>query len=166
VPFLFPLTPAAYSAILLSSEITQYPGRCAIPRPLSHCDPSEHARLERKAPRHGVAALERAAGLFRALGDAPRLRILALLAQGEWCVSEIVGALQEKFSTVSQRLRVLRGEGLVVRRREGTHLFYALADRHVADLIDNALAHAHELETAPARGLRSEENVAREGGRS
>jgi ArsR family transcriptional regulator len=147
------LTQAVYSAILLSSEITQYLGRCAIPRSPSHCDPSEHARLERKAPHHRVVALERAAGLFRALGDAPRLRILVLLAQGEWCVGEIVGALQEKFSTVSQRLRVLRNEGLVVRRREGTHLFYALADRHVADLIDNALAHAHETGDSPGAGL-------------
>jgi ArsR family transcriptional regulator len=52
----------------------------------------------------------------------------------------------EKFSTVSQRLRVLRLEGLIVRRRAGTHLYYALADRHVAGLIYNALAHAAELE--------------------
>ena len=60
----------------------------------------------------------------------------------------------EKFSTVSQRLRLLRGEGLIVRRREGTHLFYALADRHVADLIHNALAHAGELETAAGSRVR------------
>jgi DNA-binding transcriptional ArsR family regulator len=73
-----------------------------------------------------------------------------LLQQGERCVTEIVAALHEKFSTVSQRLRLLRAEGLVVRRREGTHIYYTLADRHVADLIQNALAHAAELETAPA----------------
>ena len=59
-------------------------------------------------------------------------------------------ALGEKFSTVSQRLRLLRGEGLVHRRREGTHIYYALADRHVVDLIHNALAHAAELEDGPA----------------
>lgn len=88
--------------------------------------------------------------MFRALGDVQRLRLLELLRQREWCVTELVEALGEKFSTVSQRLRLLRTEGLVVRRREGTHLFYALADRHIADLIDNALAHADEL-SAPAR---------------
>jgi ArsR family transcriptional regulator len=69
---------------------------------------------------------------------------------GECCVTELVDTLQEKFSTVSQRLRLLRSEGLVVRRREGTHLYYALADRHVADLIRNALDHAGELEVTPA----------------
>lgn len=96
-------------------------------------------------------ALERTARLFRALGDGPRLRVLHCLMQGERCVTEIVTGVNEKFSTVSQRLRILRTEGLVTRRREGTHLFYALADRHVADLIRNALEHADELEAAPAR---------------
>ena len=67
----------------------------------------------------------------------------------ELCVTEIVAAVNEKFSTVSQRLRVLRQEGLIRRRRDGNHLYYALADRHVADLILNALAHANELNAAP-----------------
>jgi len=84
------------------------------------------------------------------MGDGPRLRILELLGRRERCVTELVAAANEKFSTVSQRLRVLRTEGLIVRRREGNHLIYALADRHVADLIDNALAHALELEASPA----------------
>jgi ArsR family transcriptional regulator len=69
-----------------------------------------------------------------------------LLASGEICVTEIVQTLGEKFSTVSQRLRLLRSEGLVRRRRDGTHIYYALADQHVMDLIQNALAHAAELE--------------------
>jgi DNA-binding transcriptional ArsR family regulator len=84
------------------------------------------------------------------MGDGPRLRLLDLLQGGERCVTEIVAAVNEKFSTVSQRLRVLRGEGLIARRREGNHIYYSLADRHVADLITNALAHARELNAAPA----------------
>jgi ArsR family transcriptional regulator len=74
------------------------------------------------------------------------LRLLELLSGGECCVTEIVQALGEKFSTVSQRLRLLRSDGLVRRRRAGTHIFYALADQHVLDLIQNALAHADELD--------------------
>ena len=87
-------------------------------------------------------ALDRAAALFRALGDPARLRLLVLLEQGERCVSELVDVLGEKFPTVSQRLRLLRNEGLVVRRRDGNHLHYALADRHVADLVKTALDHS------------------------
>ncbi|MBY0459970.1 MAG: ArsR family transcriptional regulator, partial [Gemmataceae bacterium] len=45
-------------------------------------------------------ALDRAAGIFRALGDSARLRILHLLLRGEVCAGEIVTALDEKFSTV------------------------------------------------------------------
>lgn len=96
-------------------------------------------------------SLERTAQLFRAMGDVQRLRLLELLKHGELCVTEIVAAMNEKFSTVSQRLRLLRGEGLVVRRRQGTHIYYALADRHVAELIQNARAHANELEAEPAK---------------
>jgi ArsR family transcriptional regulator len=103
------------------------------------------------SPAPSAAALERTTRLFRALGDAPRLRLLHLLTQREWCVTEIVTALNEKFSTVSQRLRLLRSEGLVARRRQGTHIFYALSDRHVAELMHNALAHAAELEASPPR---------------
>src|SRR5205823_3723225 len=111
----------------------------------------KHVHPEAPVPPPCSAPLGRAAQLFRAMGDGPRLRILELLARRELCVSEIVAAVGDKFSTVSQRLRILRGEGLIVRRREGTHLYYALADRHVADLIQNALAHAVELDGGAAR---------------
>jgi len=84
------------------------------------------------------------------MSDAPRLRILDLLKNRELCVTEIVAAVGERFSTVSQRIRILRQEGLIVRRRDGNHMYYALSDRHVADLILNALAHANELIAAPA----------------
>jgi DNA-binding transcriptional ArsR family regulator len=110
------------------------------------CHPNDHPGGAKPAI-HGAAAVERAARLFRAMGDGQRLRMLEMLAQREYCVTELVAKLGEKFPTVSQRLRILRGEGLIIRRRQGTHLFYALADRHVADLIHNALAHAEELET-------------------
>src|SRR5262245_57455510 len=118
--------------------------------PAPSCKNGDHEPTRRPAHFPDAASVERAAQLFRALGDAQRLRLLEFLKHGERCVTEIVAASQEKFSTVSQRLRILRGEGLLLRRREGTHIYYALADRHVAGLIRNALAHAHELQAAPA----------------
>ena len=112
----------------------------------------DHGSISRKELQALAAkprALDRAAALFRALGDPARLRLLVLLEQGERCVSELVDVLGEKFPTVSQRLRLRRNEGLVVRRRDGNHLHYALADRHVADLVKTALEHAAELVAAP-----------------
>jgi ArsR family transcriptional regulator len=60
------------------------------------------------------------------------------------CVTELAASEQESLSTISQRLRVLRSENLIVRRRRGKHINYALADQHVMDLVFNALAHATE----------------------
>jgi ArsR family transcriptional regulator, lead/cadmium/zinc/bismuth-responsive transcriptional repressor len=121
--------------------------RCAIKEPLPTCKTSDHTSAEGLLP---PAALERAAQILRAMGDGSRLRILDLLKKRELCVTEIVAAVGEKFTTVSQRLKLLRSEGLIVRRREGNHIYYALADRHVVDLILNALAHAKELDADPA----------------
>jgi ArsR family transcriptional regulator len=115
--------------------------------PAPKCKAADHADAEGVLP---PDALERAAQIFRAMGDGARLRILDVLKQRERCVTEIVAAVGEKFTTVSQRLKLLRSEGLIVRRRDGNHIYYALADRHVVDLILNALAHANELDTATA----------------
>ena len=107
------------------------------------CAPHDHLSRQRAALVQ-PGAIERAAGIFRAMGDGPRLRLLTLLGQGEACVTEIATAEGEDLSTISQRLRVLRNEGLVSRRRNGKHILYGLADQHVADLLFNALAHASE----------------------
>jgi ArsR family transcriptional regulator, lead/cadmium/zinc/bismuth-responsive transcriptional repressor len=87
---------------------------------------------------------QRAAGIFRALGDPGRLKVLVLLGQREMCVTEIALALDEQMTTISQRLKLLRGERLVISRRDGKHLFYSLRDDHVTRLVSNALDHAGE----------------------
>lgn len=110
--------------------------------PADACEPHEHGR--RAAPVRRPEAVERAVRLFRALGDEARLRTLDLLVVGEACVSELAQSTGERVSTVSHRLRLLRAEGLVTRRRDGRHIFYALADRHVLELVENALQHAAE----------------------
>lgn len=107
------------------------------------CEPGEH-RPRRTALPASAVAIEKAVRIFKALGDPPRLRLLAVLAQGELCVSEIAEIDDDGLSTVSQRLRVLRAADLVSRRREGQHILYGLADAHIAELISNALAHAQE----------------------
>jgi len=86
----------------------------------------------------------RAAGIFRALGDLSRLRLLSLLANREMCVTELTECLQDNLPAVSQRLKLLRAERIVVTRRQGKHIFYKLADSHIAHLIANGLAHGEE----------------------
>ncbi|HEU4409923.1 MAG TPA: metalloregulator ArsR/SmtB family transcription factor [Polyangiaceae bacterium] len=113
------------------------------------CAEAPHTHAPRRRPPAPAEAVERAAAIFRAAGDVARLRLLERLGEGECCVTELAAEASEPLSTVSQRLRVLRAEGLVSRRREGKHIYYALADGHVAELIHNALAHAHEAPGAP-----------------
>jgi ArsR family transcriptional regulator, lead/cadmium/zinc/bismuth-responsive transcriptional repressor len=98
------------------------------------------------SPVASEAALEKASRLFRALGDQARLRLVSRLAQRELCVTELSAAEGEALSTISQRLRILRGENIVVGKRRGKHINYALVDRHVVELVANALAHTEEPE--------------------
>ncbi|MCG3173288.1 MAG: hypothetical protein GMKNLPBB_01466 [Myxococcota bacterium] len=93
-------------------------------------------------PPPGVLSL--AAALLNAAGDEGRLAILALLAERELCVTEITGILRENMSTISQRLRLLRSAGLVMRRRSGKHLYYSVRDEHVRTLVATTLEHASE----------------------
>ena len=107
-------------------------------RGLSACGHRHDGRI----PRYSAEAIERADAIFRAAGDPARLRLLELLLQGELCVTELAATLGDGLSTISQRLRVLRTDGLVARRREGKHLFYALHDQHVVDVLTSVLEHA------------------------
>lgn len=87
---------------------------------------------------------ERTAGIFRAMGDVNRLRLLSVLNGHEMCVTELTETLQDNLPAISQRLKLLRSERLVRTRRQGKHVFYRLADEHIAQLISNGLAHGSE----------------------
>ena len=121
------------------------------------CTPEEHGAEQARKPLVDDVGLERAARLFRAIGEPARLRLLSRLAQGEMCVTELAACEGESLSTISQRLRVLRSENIIVRRRRGKHINYGLADQHVMDLVFNALAHATERPASvPDRRVDSE----------
>jgi DNA-binding transcriptional ArsR family regulator len=102
-----------------------------------------HAPRRRAEP-PGGSELESASAMFRALGDPSRLRLLARLAGGEICVSELAELESDKLSTVSARLKTLHAVRLVKRRREAKHIFYALSDAHVLRLVRSAIEHAAE----------------------
>lgn len=111
--------------------------------PVDDCSSSRHAGKKKKKLTDSVI-LERAAEIFRAIGDTPRLRMLERLASDECCVTELAEEFEEEISTISQRLRLLRRENLVKRRRDGKHFFYRLADDHVFNLIQTVIEHANE----------------------
>lgn len=102
-----------------------------------------HPARGRAKPPAGTE-LESASAMFRALGDPSRLRLLARLADGEICVSELAELESDKLSTISARLKALHAVRLVKRRREAKHIYYALSDTHVLHLVRSAIEHATE----------------------
>jgi ArsR family transcriptional regulator len=68
------------------------------------------------------------ATIFKALADETRLRILALLLDGELCVCEIIAALGSPQSTISRHLAYLRKSGWVEGRRQGIWMHYCVND--------------------------------------
>jgi len=91
----------------------------------------------------GLPAL---AEVFGLLADPGRLRILLVLRSGEANVGELSQRCGLSESATSHALRLLRSHGVVRARRSGRLAFYSLADQHVRDLLDIAVAHAEHAE--------------------
>jgi ArsR family transcriptional regulator, arsenate/arsenite/antimonite-responsive transcriptional repressor len=68
------------------------------------------------------------AGIFQALSDETRLRILKLLENGELCVCDIFSALEMVQPKVSFHLAVLRDAGLITDRKEGRWVRYKIQE--------------------------------------
>ena len=79
------------------------------------------------------ATRSRAAAIARALADPKRLCVVGRLASGEQSVSDLSREVGCQVPNMSQHLSVLRSAGLVTSRREGSTVFYRLADDRVLD---------------------------------
>ena len=81
-------------------------------------------------------------GLFKALADATRLRILGLLLTGEVCVCDIHESLKLPQSKVSRHLAYLRATEMVTARKDGLWVHYSLSpwpDPAIQQLVDSAV---------------------------
>jgi ArsR family transcriptional regulator len=94
------------------------------------CAPVLAGRLETKQA-------DELAGIFRALGDPGRLRLLSFLAaqpDGEACVCNLTEPLGLSQPTVSHHLKVLTEAGLLERERRATWIFYRLRLERLGEL--------------------------------
>jgi DNA-binding transcriptional ArsR family regulator len=89
--------------------------------------------------------VQAAADAMQALSTPSRLRILARLVHGPTSVSELAAAVQMEGSAVSHQLRVLRHLGLVVGHRDGRQIVYELHDDHVAEMLQQVIAHVDHV---------------------
>ena len=84
------------------------------------------------------------AEIFRLLGDPTRLAIVLAVGDGTRPVGVVAESLGLSPSLVSHHLRLLRAARLVRAERQGKQVFYALADDHVHDVVQDMAAHVRE----------------------
>ncbi|MGQ9736745.1 MAG: ArsR/SmtB family transcription factor [Armatimonadota bacterium] len=87
---------------------------------------------------------------FRALADANRLRILALVQDAPLCVCQLMAILDISQSTVSKHLAILKEAGLVGEGQQGKRSFYHLATRFPSELAEAVVKQVlEELRNSP-----------------
>lgn len=78
-------------------------------------------------PAPPIKDLDALTGVYAALADPTRLRILSLLSEDEICVCHLHASLDVPQPTASRHLAYLRKSGLVEARRDGVWMHYRLA---------------------------------------
>ncbi len=71
---------------------------------------------------------------FRMLSEPTRLRILHAICREEKCVSDIIAETGVTQTNASRHLRVMHEAGMLARRREGSQIFYRVADQMYLEL--------------------------------
>lgn len=85
-------------------------------------------------------ALNSLLNVLKAAGEETRIRILALFKGGELTVTELTTIMRQSQPRISRHLRLLCEAGLLERHREGTWIFYRLADLgEQADLVNSIM---------------------------
>lgn len=72
--------------------------------------------------------MERLAQFFKAFSDTTRLRIIALLANGELCGCDLMDILGEPQSKISRHLTYLKHSEITESRRVGVWMHYRLKE--------------------------------------
>ena len=69
---------------------------------------------------------QKAAGIFKALGDENRIRILKMLCTGEKCACKLLEELNISQPTLSHHMKILCDAGIVTGRKEGKWTHYTI----------------------------------------
>ena len=71
----------------------------------------------------------------KGVGNATRYRIIEALFKGPRTVNDLVKVARMTQPAVSQHLKVLKANGLVICERSGQEIFYSLNTKYVLDLL-------------------------------
>ena len=82
-------------------------------------------------------AIENTARMLKCLGHPVRLQVLQLLQEeGEQTVTQVYEALDIEQAVASQHLSTMRDKGILQRRREGVHVYYAIGDLRATKVLE------------------------------
>lgn len=88
-----------------------------------------------------VDSAQTVAQFFQILSDPTRVRIVKALAEGEWCVTDLVDALEMDQPAVSHQLKYLRKLGVVSYSKKGRHVYYTLSDDSLREILFSGIQH-------------------------
>lgn len=77
--------------------------------------------------------------IFKQLGDSSRVRIFWVLCHCEECVINLSAMMEMSSPAVSHHLKLLKGSGLIISRREGKEVYYRAADTEAARLLHHMI---------------------------
>lgn len=86
-------------------------------------------------------ALELVAGCFQALSDPTRLKILRALKNENKTVQDLVQLFTFSQPNISRHLSILTKAGLVKKDKQGSYVYYSVANPLIFNLCDNVCAH-------------------------
>ena len=92
-----------------------------------------------------VEEFQKAAEIFKQLGDGSRIRIFWLLCHCEECVINLSAMVDMSSPAVSHHLRQLKSAGLIVSRREGKEVYYRAAATQQAQLLHRMIERLVEI---------------------
>ena len=77
--------------------------------------------------------------IFKQLGDSSRVRIFWILCHCEECGINLSAMMEMSSPAVSHHLKLLKGSGLIISRREGKEVYYRAADTEAARLLHHMI---------------------------
>jgi ArsR family transcriptional regulator len=80
--------------------------------------------------------IERASRCLKALAHPTRLKVIALLKDGEKSVGTLEAEIGTSQSNISQHLGLLRAKEILLARREGNQVYYRVRDERLFALLE------------------------------
>jgi DNA-binding transcriptional ArsR family regulator len=96
------------------------------------------------SPKQMEKVFLRVAAYFSVLSEPSRLRIMYAICSGEKSVSEVVELCGSSQANVSRHLLALHKAGILLRRKEGVTVYYAIADNTTVDMCQSVCAKVAE----------------------